>query len=138
MYKLHGEVGLWSEASIHRAGFIDLSDAGMLQPTKRLRFHFEASHQLRVRHAGLDDLEGHRSTGLALLSFIDDTHTTFTDKTEHSIPADGGREIWLYPGLKTVSASTRRLKTQFEHAARAAPAEHTGLRHRTSTSLASA
>ena len=56
--ELHGEVGLRPETRIGRAGFVDLRDAGMLQPAQRLRLLFETAQQLRGRDAGLDDLEG--------------------------------------------------------------------------------
>src|SRR6185295_16273230 len=78
--KLHREIGLRSEAGIHSAGFVDLSDAGVLQSAKRLRFLTKAPHQFGAGHAGLDDLEGHDAPGLALFGFIDSTHSAFTDQ----------------------------------------------------------
>ena len=46
--QFHREIGLRSEARIHRTGFIDLSDARMLQSAERLRFLFEPAQQFRA------------------------------------------------------------------------------------------
>ena len=55
--EFHCEVGLRAKAGVHGTGFVDLSDAGMLQPAERLRFLFKSSYQFVAYQARLDDLE---------------------------------------------------------------------------------
>ena len=75
--ELHREIGLRPETRIRRAGFIDLSYTGVLQPAERLRLMFKPSQQFWSGAAGLDYLKSYAAARLFLFRFIDGPHAAF-------------------------------------------------------------
>ena len=90
--ELHREVRLRLEASVGRAGVVDLGNARMLQPAERLRFLSEAAQQLGTDQSRFDDFECNRTPGLILLGLVDRAHAAFADQTNDAVAADRGRQ----------------------------------------------
>jgi hypothetical protein len=88
--EFHCEVRLRAESGVGGAGFIDLSDAGMLEAGEGLRFEFETAQIPLGGEGRLNDFEGNRAAGLDLLGFVDSTHAAFSDEAEDAITAENG------------------------------------------------
>src|SRR5271168_4396548 len=86
--ELHCEIRLGAEAAVSGPGFVDLRDAGMLQPAQRVGLLFEAAQQLGVRKPRLDDFEGHDPMRILLLGQVDAAHAAFAKQAKDAITAD--------------------------------------------------
>jgi hypothetical protein len=93
--ELHREIGLRPASGIGSAGFMDLGNARVLQPAKRLRFLLEPPQHLGAGSAGFDDLKCHPAAGLFLFGLIYHPHAAFTQEPQNPIPANGGRQSRL-------------------------------------------
>ena len=106
--KLHGEVGLRAEAGIGSAGFIDLRNAHVLQPAKRLGLLFEPTEQLGAGESRLDDFQGDGSARQFLFGLVHSAHAAFADHPDDPVAADhyADFELCIQP-LRTGSHSVR-------------------------------
>src|SRR5580704_6410381 len=96
--ELHGEEGLYAEAGVGAAGFVNLRNARMVEATQRLRLLFKAAQQFRAGPRGPNDLEGDAASRLILLGLVDGAHSTFAQQAEDVITSDARRQRWSVAG----------------------------------------
>src|SRR5271169_6748279 len=93
--ELHGEIRLRPEAGIVRAGFVDLSDARVLQAAQGLGFVLKPPQSFGRAESWLDDFERPAAARLFLLGLIHGAHTALAQQTNNPIPADGSwKRMW--------------------------------------------
>src|SRR5262249_19809585 len=106
----------------------------MLQPPERLRFLLKAAEGFRVAHAGLDDLESHRTSRMLLFRFVNSTHPSLADQPQNSVTAnDSGtsgddRRLFSWESDLGISEVGCGPQPQFDRATRATSAQSASFR----------
>ena len=89
--QFHCEERLHAEAGIRAARLVDLRDAGMLQPAKRLRLLLEPAQHLGAGPGGLNHLERDSAPRLVLLGLVDRAHPALAQQAHDAVTPDAGR-----------------------------------------------
>ena len=86
--EFHREVRQRPGVSVRRTDFVNLRDAGVLQPGQGIRFALETALQFRRRQAGLDDFQGDDAMRPLLFGLVHHAHTAFAHQLQYAIASD--------------------------------------------------
>src|SRR6266567_3679909 len=103
MDSLHGK----ERSSTRDSGFVNLSDAGMLEAAEHVRFTLKAAENFWNRQSRLHNLERHNTAWIFLLGFIHNAHSTLADETDDAIGAEIGRWARLGTPVRNLLEKSR-------------------------------